>query len=294
MSIYVVLNLNGCVIQQGQTSMKQPWQPQNTISIQTLEINNRPIGTDWNAKNVCSSFWRLYVNNSEGAWIKLKNAKRYTLEKKRIYLIPAWVGFNCHNDQIIDHFYIHFDLLGLPGVLIRKLFTQPLELDSTRELTSLRRSLEAQPWLGTQNTLAIEYRIQSLLNLALSQAWDSLTHEQLDTCRMYLQGSHRFAETLQYIEEHLEHALHNAKLATFCHLSRDHFVRRFALEIGQTPAHYIRERRIAKAAKLLRFSDASVEQIAQQCGFTDRFHFSRVLANLTGTPPVAYRQGQHV
>lgn len=274
--------------------MNAPWQPNLPFNIQILEIDSRPIGSEWDAQNVCSSFWRLYVNKRDGAWIELKNGKRYPLRAQQVYLLPAWVGFTCHNDQPIDHFYIHFDLTGLPGILIRQLFPEPLELTLSREASPLLRTLQSKPWRKTPNTVAIAGRIQSLLHLALSHAWDMLAQDSLKRCETYLHRSFRFAPVLQYIETHLDEPLQNVQLAQLCHLSRDYFVRSFANEIGQTPAHYIRECRVAKAAQLLRFTQESIEHIAQQCGFADRFHFSRVFSRIMNAPPATYRQAKQV
>lgn len=272
--------------------MQSPWQPNLPIGLQILELDHRPIGPDWDACDVCSSFWRLYVNKRDGAWIELAGGRRYELAARQVYLVPAWVWFTCHNDRPIEHFYIHFDLTGLPGVLIRQLFTELLALP--RERSGLVRILQNRPWLNSSNPMAVACYAQSLLYWAISAAWDALRPEQLQLCQTFLNSTHRFAPVLQYIRMHLSEPLHNEQLAQLCHLSRDHFVRRFALEIGQTPAHYLRECRVAKAAQLLRFSDQSVEAIAQQCGFTDRFHFSRVFSRIMKCPPVTYRQAKQV
>jgi AraC-like DNA-binding protein len=272
----------------------QPWQPGNTTSIQVLEINRRQIDLDWDASDVCSSFWRFYVNSRDGAGLLFDEGRFYPLQAKRIYLVPAWVRFTCQNTTQIDHFYIHFDLAGLPGILIRQLFPQPIMLDSSREMVLMLRKFQAQPWLNTSESMATTCRITALLNLAMAQAWEGLTADQNQMGQRHLQGSHQLTMVLQFIEEQLARPMQNTQLAQLCHLSRDHFVRRFAQEIGQTPAQYIRERRVARAAQLLCFGQESIDQIAQQCGFADRFHFSRVFAQIMGSPPAAYRQGKRV
>lgn len=274
--------------------MNPPWQPSHVTSIQVMQVNRQAIDEQWDARDVCSSFWRLYVNNRDGAFLLMPDGSQFPLSKRRIYLIPAWVRFSCLNTIVMDHFYIHFDMTGLPGVLIRQLFKEPMMLQTTRAMALILRYLKTMPWLDALQCQAVNCQLHALLNLAIAQAWDSLLPQQAEKCRDILHGPHQLTTVLQYIEEKLSMPLNNADLARRCNLSRDYFVRRFTCEIGQTPAHYIRERRIARAAQMLRFSQESLERIAQQCGFADRFHFSRVFSKIMGSPPAAYRHGKHV
>ena len=66
------------------------------------------------------------------------------------------------------------------------------------------------------------------------------------------------------------------------------------LQIGQTPAQYVLERRITFAAERLSFSEDSIERIAEVCGFPDRFYFSRMFVRRMGQPPAAYRRTSRV
>jgi transcriptional regulator GlxA family with amidase domain len=96
------------------------------------------------------------------------------------------------------------------------------------------------------------------------------------------------------VDDHLAEPLTHADLAGLCHLSGDHFVRRFRDAIGRTPARYVTERRIAAAAQRLVFTRDSIDQIAEATGFGNRFYFSRVFARHMGTPPAAYRKTARV
>jgi transcriptional regulator GlxA family with amidase domain len=42
--------------------------------------------------------------------------------------------------------------------------------------------------------------------------------------------------------------------------------------------------------KLLRHTDRSIEQIARECGFRDRYYFTRVFAKHRQTTPAAFRR----
>jgi transcriptional regulator GlxA family with amidase domain len=94
---------------------------------------------------------------------------------------------------------------------------------------------------------------------------------------------------LHYIEDNIGERLINVHLARLCHLSEDYFIRRFRQSLGQSPVAYIQERRVTLAAQRLLFSSESIEVIAAQCGFGNRFYFSRVFKRHTGVAPAAYR-----
>jgi AraC-like DNA-binding protein len=59
-------------------------------------------------------------------------------------------------------------------------------------------------------------------------------------------------------------------LAQLCYLSEDYFTRRLRECVGQSPSHYIRERRVTIAAQQLLFSSASINHIAAATGFGNR------------------------
>ena len=48
--------------------------------------------------------------------------------------------------------------------------------------------------------------------------------------------------------------------------------------------------RISTAKSLLRFSDASIESIAEQCGFSDSAYFIKVFKNAENITPYSYRK----
>jgi iron complex transport system substrate-binding protein len=59
---------------------------------------------------------------------------------------------------------------------------------------------------------------------------------------------------------------------------------------GFTPMRYLLELRLNTAMKLLRHTDRSIEQIARECGFRDRYYFTRVFTKHRQTTPAAFRR----
>lgn len=73
-------------------------------------------------------------------------------------------------------------------------------------------------------------------------------------------------------------------------VSRVTFERRFKEHTGQTPGAEIRRIRLEKAESLLKGTDASVTQIASQCGFEGSSRFSLFFRKRTGLSPSEYRK----
>jgi AraC-like DNA-binding protein len=81
-----------------------------------------------------------------------------------------------------------------------------------------------------------------------------------------------------------------AAMARAAHASEAHFSRRFAAVFGMPPGRYLQERRITRAAFLLRETPLSVTEIAYDVGFRSLGTFSRTFSRIIGMSPRAFRQ----
>ena len=95
---------------------------------------------------------------------------------------------------------------------------------------------------------------------------------------------------IAFADAHLHEKVCIAALACAAGLSTRHFTRAFRQEVGDTPHHWLMNRRIEKAKLRLADSDDTLEQIARTCGFSAQSHFTRVLRLMTGEPPRRWRQ----
>jgi AraC family transcriptional regulator len=68
------------------------------------------------------------------------------------------------------------------------------------------------------------------------------------------------------------------------HMSRT-FRRAFKVNIGD----YVHRRRVQTACRILRESQTSIAAIAEDLGFSDQSHFSRIFRGITGQTPARYR-----
>ncbi|MFD5475884.1 AraC family transcriptional regulator [Streptomyces hawaiiensis] len=78
-------------------------------------------------------------------------------------------------------------------------------------------------------------------------------------------------------------------LAAKSGVSRAHLARRFTALVGQPPMTYLRERRLALAAELLREPDTTLAVVADRVGFANGFALSNAFKKEHGVSPSEYR-----
>lgn len=94
----------------------------------------------------------------------------------------------------------------------------------------------------------------------------------------------------EYVEGNLDRDIPLKPMADIAHMSIDHFVRTFCAATGKTPHQYVLERRLERAAALLRRDSTPLADIARACGFRNASHFSVRFNAHFGMPPSQYRR----
>ncbi|WBV57116.1 AraC family transcriptional regulator [Chryseobacterium daecheongense] len=94
----------------------------------------------------------------------------------------------------------------------------------------------------------------------------------------------------QIIEANLFSQLTIEQLAGRANLSVSSFKREFSKLYNDTPANYIRNKRLEKAAELLAVSDQRITDIAFECGFNDLANFTKSFGEKYHQSPTNYRQ----
>ena len=110
------------------------------------------------------------------------------------------------------------------------------------------------------------------------------------------QTRHVYQEQLNtvvaYIHNHLDSKIDIALLAELSHFSPFHFHRMTRAMLGEPIGAYITRARLETAAKLLRYSDNSIEAIAYSVGFETPSSLSKAFKNHFGISPSAYRNNK--
>lgn len=96
----------------------------------------------------------------------------------------------------------------------------------------------------------------------------------------------------EVIQTHLFSNLTVAELAKLAGRSVSSFKRDFENTFHDTPARYIREQRLLKAAEWLISTDLSVSEICFKTGFEDASHFTRLFKSKYQLGPSEYRKSK--
>ncbi len=94
----------------------------------------------------------------------------------------------------------------------------------------------------------------------------------------------------EYINIHFSERLSFDEMAKRCYLSRSRFTHIFTELFGQPPTLYQLNQKLNNARELLIYSELSIGEITEQCGFSDQMYFSKVFKKTYDMSPLKYRK----
>jgi AraC family transcriptional regulator len=116
--------------------------------------------------------------------------------------------------------------------------------------------------------------------------------------RAKTQAKSEYAERIDRVIDYLRANLHRpvklAELADVACFSEFHFHRIFTAVSGETLNNFTNRLRLEKAARLLRYSEQSVTDIALDCGFSSSATFSRAFRSGYETSPSEFRRSGEI
>lgn len=102
--------------------------------------------------------------------------------------------------------------------------------------------------------------------------------------------SEKLKQVHDYLEEHYAEKMNLEDLSSRFFISKFHLSREYKKIYGITIGNDLTSKRISRAKSMLRFSDASVESIALDCGFLDAGYFIKVFKKSENMTPLEYRK----
>ncbi len=249
------------------------------LSSLTLEIHTiRFIELEsWALDGLNDPFWRLYLPNVGKAelWTGIgAERKTFQLVPGTAFLISPRTTISSTNPEFFSKWYVHFSLgqsgdRASPGVF-------PVNL--TEQMQGVVDRLE-----GTKNA-PFPWIAATLVAEALQQLPDEVwTKRQLDS---------RVERAMEFMHLNLTRKLTAEHVARAAGLSVRNLNHQFQQHVSMSPMRVLLDFRLDKACGLLRHSDDSIDQIAEDCGFPNRYYFSRMLKQHRGVSPAAYRRAE--
>jgi len=262
---------------------------------------------EWKSQQMSFPYWRLYWNRSGKAWVVYNNT--IYLEPDKMILIPPNTPFatdieggNSHNSQpyslkggrvesrameaemveegSVLHLFIHCTL-GYPfDTISPEIFAFDITEEQNRLIHSITEQLiEGRVKFELAGSLELYSLLFSLLQLIPADSW---RNRILDA--RIINGIRHMEKNIQEIE------IRNSSLAEIGGMSVNAYARLFKEQTGYSPRKYLLRMRTEKACNLLHHSDLSIDQIASDCGFSDRYYFTRIFSRTMKVSPGLYRR----
>jgi len=260
---------------------------------------------DWNWKNVCSPFTRIYYVTEGEAIVHLPD-KHVHLTPDHLYVVPANVLHSYECQGLFCHYYLHMfeahnsgsnfidfyefpsEVKGTP--LDKELFAEmcerhpeaqlpasdPKAYDNKATFTSYVQRCADMPMC---EKVMIEGFIGVLFSRFLQQA----------TARPWTDDT-RVTKVLKYINQNLYDDIDIDDLAEVACITKPYLIRVFKRSFGTSPLQYINKKKIEKAQLLLITEDITVKELAYTLGYNDHSYFNRLFKKLCGQTPQEYRE----
>lgn len=230
---------------------------------------------NWNPEDTAAPWWRLYWNDRKAWTVRFRN-RRHSLLPARVVLIAPETGFVARSEGAVRHFWVHFRV-GPPIAALRGGVFE-FEADAL-----LRAAVdECLSAMTAPDPIRTALRVPALCAFALARL-----------PRLPMAIHERSARVMELLNDAVSgqdpKLTSNSELARQVCMNPTAFGRWFKREFGTTPHAFVLSRRVERACSLLRHTEISVEEIGEQLGFCDRYHFTRTFRRLRGLSPSAFR-----
>ncbi|NQZ30633.1 MAG: helix-turn-helix transcriptional regulator [Oceanospirillaceae bacterium] len=149
------------------------------------------------------------------------------------------------------------------------------------------RSRNALCARGVLDLSACSFSIDQVL-LLLAQGLIDADKSCVDPAKEILFDHRAIDSAREFLLTHDDRVVHSSELESVTGLSRYELSRQFNKLLGTSPYRYSVNRRLDKARRLI--GQCSFADLAQQCGFADQAHFSRLFKSTFGITAGKYAQ----
>jgi AraC-like DNA-binding protein len=184
-------------------------------------------------------------------------------------------------------FTVPYTLINLPPGRLRQGFGSPVVIDDGELAQQLRGAHAAFACKSTK--LECEERLLSALDLFFAR------HTKPATAPVpSFRNPPAVRRAIEYLSEHFDRNVSLSELAAAAQFDGFLLTREFTRSIGIPPHAYHLQRRIRAAQRRLAGGESATD-VAQQLGFSDQAHLTRLFKRIVGVTPGSYRtaHGHH-
>lgn len=193
--------------------------------------------------------------------------------------------YECLSGQQWEFYWIHFygtNAHGYYNEFEKNHFRVLTNLDFSRFESNIRRIIELTQQKDSNSEIMVSSLLTALITDLLIANNDE--HNSLANMPDYLKV------VLKEIENRFAESLSLDYLSSISNISKYHLEREFKRYIGATVTEYIIQTRLNHAKELLKYSNASVEEISLHCGFRYVSHFIQIFRKHEKKTPLQYRK----
>ncbi len=244
-----------------------------------------PPGKVWEC-DVCDFSQNKFYFITRGSCTIIIEGREFTGKAGDWFFIPAHAAhsyFN-HRDKLFQKYWMHFDIY--PNNELFHILNLPylIKVEKRNKASVLFRKYSK---LCTSDKLTDKISVKSILMQLVSEYINLAIPDGVSVKSI---SDTRIDDVLRFINNNLEKPLTVTDLSKEFHLHPNHFIRFFKNKTGQTPAKYVKARKMEAAKRYLEDSDLYINEIIEKIGETDQASFSKQFKGCFSMSPREYRK----
>ncbi|MDO5292931.1 MAG: AraC family transcriptional regulator [bacterium] len=262
---------------------------ESTLSIRGLGIETAP-GKEYCIDNRSYKYKGYrFQYTLEGYGIYETPHSRHKITPGKVVLISfpeeSHYYFPPDRDGTMEWTYFYIDFAG-PTVepIMQKILeaTGPI-LSLSRDSIPIVRFFELYSLLYIEGDLELYYGSEWLYGflIALLRIAENAQAKSI---------SSHISDAILWMKNNIGNQVSLEEMSQSLGISYAHFSRQFAKELGLSPLQYMTQLRVRHATHMLLYSDASVTEIASECGFSTSNYFTKVFKSTMKVTPSEYRR----
>ena len=211
---------------------------------------------------------------ANGESISFAQGKTFNVAKNYVVFKPNEVANQCHIESGTEFYSVKFNILNSPQYDFQVFKPQ----DPEKVLDCFKRLVKEEQKYGiTPKSYSLLYEILHLLNVS-EKYLSHNSHALLDDATDYIKQNFRNSE------------FSISDVTAYLNISASLLRSLFQKKYKKSPMQYLIDKRISYAKKLLLYSEYSILEISELCGFESPFYFSRLFKKYVGVSPSAYKK----
>lgn len=255
-------------------------------SVAVLQAQLTHCWPDWAETNYTPEYNKLhFIQSGEGEFSI--NGAVYHPQPGEFLLMPAGTlqSYRSVNENCYVKYWCHFTAVS-GGIRLFDALKTPLCVRAShpeRVKAFYEELIEGTEHPSAFSQLRVKAALLELLAEFLTDAGENVGFSETLPVN-------KLTRLTGYISSHLKEEITLEELAAVVHFHPNYFISFFKKYFGTSPLKYVNEARLNQAKRLLKSTDESVAQIAEETGFRDLYHFSKRFKASTGYSPSDFRK----